>query len=42
MSYIAGSFLILGAALVAGFAWYERTHPTSRRWGGSRSRRSRT
>ena len=30
MSYIAGSFLVLGAALVAGFAWYERTHPTTR------------
>jgi energy-coupling factor transport system substrate-specific component len=30
VSYIAGSFLVLGAALVAGFAWYERTHPTTR------------
>jgi energy-coupling factor transport system substrate-specific component len=30
MSYVAGSFLVLGAALVAGFAWYERTHPSTR------------
>jgi energy-coupling factor transport system substrate-specific component len=30
MSWIAGSFLILGAALVAGFAWYERRHPSTR------------
>jgi energy-coupling factor transport system substrate-specific component len=30
MSWIAGSFLILGAALVAGFSWYERRHPTTR------------
>jgi energy-coupling factor transport system substrate-specific component len=30
MTYIAASFLVLGAALVAGFAWYERTHPTTR------------
>jgi len=30
MSWIAASSLILGAALVTGFAWYERTHPTSR------------
>src|ERR1700754_602573 len=30
MSWIAGSILVLGAALVAGFAWYERTHPTTR------------
>jgi energy-coupling factor transport system substrate-specific component len=30
MSWIAASFLILGAALVAGFAWYERTHPSTR------------
>ena len=30
MSWIAASSLVLGAALVAGFAWYERTHPTSR------------
>ncbi len=30
MTYIAGSFLVLGAALVAGFAWYERTHPSTR------------
>jgi energy-coupling factor transport system substrate-specific component len=30
MSWIAGSFLVLGAALAAGFAWYERRHPTTR------------
>ena len=30
MSWIAASFLVLGAALVAGFAWYERTHPSAR------------
>jgi energy-coupling factor transport system substrate-specific component len=30
MSWIAASTIVLGAALVAGFAWYERTHPTSR------------
>jgi energy-coupling factor transport system substrate-specific component len=30
MTYIGASFLILGAALVAGFAWYERLHPTTR------------
>ena len=30
MSWIAASMVILGAALVAGFAWYERRHPTSR------------
>ena len=30
MSWIAASSLVLGAALVTGFAWYERTHPTSR------------
>ena len=30
MSWIAGSSLILGAALIAGFAWYERAHPTAR------------
>src|SRR3954467_4063293 len=30
MGYIAASFLILGAALMAGFAWYERIHPTTR------------
>jgi energy-coupling factor transport system substrate-specific component len=27
---MAGSFLVLGAALVAGFAWYERSHPSAR------------
>jgi squalene-hopene cyclase-like protein/prenyltransferase/squalene oxidase-like repeat protein len=30
MSWVVASTLILGAALVAGFAWYERTHPTTR------------
>ncbi len=30
MSWVAASFLVLGAALVAGFAWYERTHPSAR------------
>ena len=30
MSWIAASTLVLGAALVAGFAWYEREHPSSR------------
>jgi energy-coupling factor transport system substrate-specific component len=30
MSWIAGSFLVLGAVIVVGFAWYERTHPTTR------------
>jgi energy-coupling factor transport system substrate-specific component len=30
MSWIGASFLILAAALVAGFTWYERTHPTTR------------
>ena len=30
MTWIGASFLILGAALVAGFAWYERTHPSTR------------
>ena len=30
MNYIGASFLILGAALVAGFAWYERMHPSTR------------
>ena len=30
MSWIAGSTLILGAVLVVGFVWYERTHPTTR------------
>lgn len=30
MSWIAGSTLLLGAVLVVGFAWYERTHPSTR------------
>ncbi len=30
MSWVFASFLILGAVLVAGTVWYERTHPTSR------------
>ena len=30
MSWIAGSTLILGAVLLVGFVWYERTHPTTR------------
>jgi energy-coupling factor transport system substrate-specific component len=30
MSWVVASMLILGAALAAGFAWYERTHPTAR------------
>ena len=30
MSWIAGSTLILGAVIVVGFVWYERTHPTTR------------
>jgi energy-coupling factor transport system substrate-specific component len=30
MSWILASMLVLGAALAAGFAWYERTHPSSR------------
>ena len=30
MTWILASSLVLGAALVAGFAWYERTHPTTR------------
>ena len=30
MSWLAASLAVLGLALVAGFAWYERTHPTSR------------
>src|SRR4051794_4490077 len=30
MSWVLASMLILGAALAAGFAWYERTHPTTR------------
>jgi energy-coupling factor transport system substrate-specific component len=30
MSWVVASMLILGAALAAGFAWYERAHPTAR------------
>ena len=30
MSWILASMLVLGAALLAGFAWYERAHPSSR------------
>ncbi len=30
MSWVLASMLILGAALAAGFAWYERTHPSAR------------
>jgi energy-coupling factor transport system substrate-specific component len=30
VSWIAGSTLILGAVIVVGFVWYERTHPTTR------------
>ena len=30
MSWAAASFLLLGVALTAGFAWYERAHPTAR------------
>jgi energy-coupling factor transport system substrate-specific component len=30
VTWIAASSLVLCAALVAGFAWYERTHPSSR------------
>ena len=30
MSWVLASTLVLGIALVAGFAWYERTHPTTR------------
>jgi energy-coupling factor transport system substrate-specific component len=30
MTWIAASSLVLCAALVVGFAWYERTHPSSR------------
>ena len=30
MSWLAGSLLVLGFALAAGFGWYERTHPSAR------------
>ncbi|HYM58944.1 MAG TPA: prenyltransferase/squalene oxidase repeat-containing protein [Solirubrobacteraceae bacterium] len=30
MSWLAASFAVLGLALVAGFAWYERSHPSAR------------
>src|SRR5688572_20395325 len=30
MSWIAAAMVILGVALVAGFAWYERAHPSAR------------
>jgi energy-coupling factor transport system substrate-specific component len=30
MSWIAGSMLLLGAVIVVGFAWYERSHPSTR------------
>jgi energy-coupling factor transport system substrate-specific component len=30
VSWIAASMIILGLALTAGFAWYERTHPSAR------------
>ena len=30
MSWIRASTLILGAVIVVGFAWYERTHPSTR------------
>jgi energy-coupling factor transport system substrate-specific component len=30
VSWVLASMLVLGAALAAGFAWYERTHPTAR------------
>ena len=30
MSWELASFLVLAIALIAGFTWYERTHPTSR------------
>jgi energy-coupling factor transport system substrate-specific component len=30
MNWIAVSTLILGAVLITGFVWYERTHPTTR------------
>ena len=30
MSWVLASFLVLGLALAAGFAWYERAHPSAR------------
>ena len=30
MSWVLASFLLLGLALAAGFAWYERSHPSAR------------
>jgi energy-coupling factor transport system substrate-specific component len=30
VSWIAGSMLVLGAVIVVGFVWYERTHPSTR------------
>jgi energy-coupling factor transport system substrate-specific component len=30
VSWILGSTLLLGAVIVVGFAWYERTHPSTR------------
>jgi energy-coupling factor transport system substrate-specific component len=30
VSWVAASSLVLGAALLAGFSWYERAHPTAR------------
>src|SRR5690242_2109797 len=30
MSWVGASLLVLGLALAAGFAWYERTHPSSK------------
>jgi energy-coupling factor transport system substrate-specific component len=30
MSWVVASFLVVGLALTAGFAWYERSHPSAR------------